>query len=96
MEFLARIEQDISPDMDPIRLAKVKEAERARGEELITAGKLCRIWRVPGRRAGYALYNVDSPEELHEILSSMPLWPWMDIEVTALSAHALDPVREVL
>ena len=91
MEFLARIEQNISPDMDPEKLADVKAAEKARGEELVAAGKLRRIWRIPGRRAVMALYRVDSPEELHEILSSMPLFPWMDIEVTALSAHALDP-----
>ncbi len=91
MEFLARIEQDISPDMDPARLAEVKAAEKVRGEELVAAGKLRRIWRIPGRRAVIALYRVDSPEELHEILSSLPLFPWMDIEVTALGAHALDP-----
>ncbi len=91
MEFLARIEQHISPDMDPGRLAEVKAAEKVRGEELVASGKLRRIWRIPGRRAVMALYRVDSPEELHEILSSLPLFPWMDIEVTALSAHALDP-----
>jgi muconolactone D-isomerase len=91
MEFLARIEQDISPDMDPERLAKVKAAEKIRGQELVDAGKLRRIWRIPGRRAVIALYRVDSPEELHEILSSLPLFPWMDIEVTALGSHALDP-----
>ena len=78
MEFLALIEQDISPDMDPVRLAEVKAAEKARGEELVVAGKLRRIWRIPGRRAVMALYRVDSPEELHEILSSLPLFPWMD------------------
>lgn len=91
MEFLARIEQNISPDMDPERLAGVKAAEKARGQELVDAGKLRRIWRIPGRRAVYALYRVDSAEELHDILSSLPLFPWMDIEVTALGAHALDP-----
>ena len=91
MEFLARIEQDISPDMDPDRLAKVKAAEKVRGQELVDAGKLRRIWRIPGRRAVIALYRVDSPEELHEILSSLPLFPWMDIEITALGSHALDP-----
>lgn len=91
MEFLARIEQDIPPDMDPARLAEVKAAEKVRGQELVDAGKLRRIWRIPGRRAVFALYRVDSPEELHEVLSSLPLFPWMDIEVTALSAHALDP-----
>lgn len=91
MEFLARIEQDISPDMDPGRLAEVKAAEKVRGEQLVASGKLRRIWRIPGRRAVMALYRVESAEELHEILSSLPLFPWMDIEVTALSAHALDP-----
>ena len=91
MEFLARIEQNISPDMDPDRLAEVKAAEQARGRELVDAGKLRRIWRIPGRRAVYALYRVESTEELHDILASLPLFPWMDIEVTALGAHALDP-----
>jgi muconolactone D-isomerase len=93
VEFLARIEQNISPDMDPDRLAAVKAAEKVRGQELVDAGKLRRIWRIPGRRAVYALYRVDSTEELHEILSSLPLFPWMDIEVTALGAHALDPEK---
>jgi muconolactone D-isomerase len=91
MEFLARIEQNISPDMDPDRLSHIKAAEAVRGQELVDAGKLRRIWRIPGRRAVVVLYRVDSPEELHEVLSSLPLFPWMDIEVTALGAHALDP-----
>ncbi|MEN8040468.1 MAG: muconolactone Delta-isomerase family protein [Actinomycetota bacterium] len=91
MEFLVHIEQDISPDMDPDRLAAVKAAEGVRGQELVDAGKLRRIWRVPGRRAVKVLYEVDDTNELHDILSSMPLFPWMDIEVTALGSHALDP-----
>jgi muconolactone D-isomerase len=91
VEFLVHIEQHISPDMDPDRLAAVKAAEAIRGSELVDGGKLKRIWRVPGRRAVKVLYEVESTDELHDILSSMPLFPWMDIEVTALSAHALDP-----
>ena len=94
MEFLARIEQDIPPDIDPARLAAVKAAEVVRGQELVDEGKLRRIWRIPGRRAVYVLYEVDGPDELHEILASLPLFPWMDIEVTALGSHALDPTVE--
>ena len=91
MEFLAHIEQDISPDMGPDRLAAIKAAEAVRGRELIEQGKLKRIWRTPGRRAVTALYEVEGPDELHEILSSLPLFPWMDIEVIPLGTHALDP-----
>ncbi len=91
MEFLVHIEQDISPDMDPERLAVIKAAEKVRGHELVEQGKMRRIWRTPGRRAVTALYEVEGPDELHEILSSLPLFPWMDIEVTPLGTHALDP-----
>ncbi|MEN8235608.1 MAG: muconolactone Delta-isomerase family protein [Actinomycetota bacterium] len=93
MEFLVHIEQDISPDTDPDRLAAVKAAEAVRGKELVEAGKLKRIWRVPGRRAVKVLYEVDSTDELHAILSSMPLFPWMDIKVMPLGTHALDPAN---
>ncbi len=91
MEFLARVEQHISPDMDPARLAAVKAAEKIRAQELIDAGKMRRIWRLPGRRAVMALYDVDSLDELHELISSLPLFPWMDVTITPLSTHALDP-----
>ena len=91
MEFLARIEQNISPDMDPERLAEVKAAEKVRAQELVDAGKMLRIWRLPGRRAVMALYEVESADELHELISSLPLFPWMDVTITPLGAHALDP-----
>ena len=91
MEFLVHIEQAISPDMDPERLATIKAAEKTRGRELVEQGKMRRIWRTPGRRAVTVLYEVEGPDELHEILSSLPLYPWMDIEVTPLGTHALDP-----
>ena len=35
--------------------------------------------------------EVESIDELHEIISSLPLFPWMDVTITPLSAHALDP-----
>lgn len=91
MEFLVRIEQDIPPDMDPQLLASVKAAEAVRGAELAAEGKLRRIWRIPGRRAVFGLYEVEGPDELHEVLSSLPLFPWMDMDVIALGSHALDP-----
>lgn len=94
MEFLVHVEQDIPPDIDPDRLAALKSAERARGEALVAAGTLRRIWRIPGRRATYQLYECDGPDELHDALSSLPLFGWMDIDVIALAGHALDPAAQ--
>ena len=94
MEFLVRLEQDIPPDIDPDLIASVKAAEKVRATELAEAGIMRRLWRLPGRRAVMALYEVDGPDELHEAISSLPLFPWMDVTVTALSHHALDPRQE--
>jgi len=93
MEFLARIEQNIPPDMDAARLAAVKAAEKVRGQELVEAGIMRRIWRLPGRRAVMVLYEVGGADELHEVISSLPLFPWLDVTITPLSAHGLDPQR---
>lgn len=94
MEFLARIEQQIPPDIDPELLASVKAAEKIRGQELVEAGLMRRIWRLPGRRAVMALYDVESADELHDVISSLPLFPWLDVTITPLSSHALDPLGE--
>ena len=88
-----RIEQQIGSDFDRERLAQLKNAEHARATQLVEQGTLRRIWRIPGRRAVYSLYDVSGPDELHDVLSSLPLFPWMEIEVTALAAHASDPQR---
>jgi muconolactone D-isomerase len=91
MEFLVRLEQQIPPDMDPVRLGEVKAAEKIRGTELVESGIMRRIWRLPGRRAVMVLYDVESTDQLHDVIASLPLFPWMDVTVTPLSAHALDP-----
>lgn len=91
MEYLVKIEQNISPDMDADRLAELKAAEHARGRELAEAGTMRRIWRNPGRRGVWVLYEVDGPDELHATVSSLPLFPWMDVEVFPLGSHGLDP-----
>lgn len=40
-----------------------------------------------GRYANVSIFNVDSHDELHQLLSSLPLFPYMDIRVTALARH---------
>ena len=45
-----------------------------------------------GRYANVSVFDVASPDELHELLGGLPLFPYMDIKVTALARHpsALD------
>lgn len=92
MEFLVRIQTNLPPDLPVDRRTELLDAEAARGVELRSQGVLRRIWRIPGRLANFSLYDVANATELHELLSSLPLWPWMDVEVHPLARHALDAV----
>jgi muconolactone D-isomerase len=90
MEFLVRIEFSLPPGLDPAKRAELLEHEAARGRELRAAGAIVRIWRIPGRTANVAIWQAPDPTELHALLSSLPLFPWMDIDVTALAVHYLE------
>jgi muconolactone D-isomerase len=81
-------------DADEIQKLSAREHERAK--ELQLQGKWLHLWRVAGKFANISVFDVDSPAELHEILNSLPLYPFMEVEVTALCRHpgALEPAAE--
>ena len=85
-----RIDVDLSADMTEARRRELLDAEAERGRELLASGALRRIWRVPGRSSNVSLYAGDDATELHALLTSLPLWPWMDVHVEALAIHPLE------
>jgi len=95
MEFLVNIEIEWPPDADPARKDEFFAAELERGQELARAGVMKRLWRVPGRWANWGLWEAPDATALHEAISSLPLWPWMSVQVHSLAEHANDPPRHV-
>ena len=90
MEFLVRLEVRLPADIDAETRSRLEAAEAQRGRELMAAGLLRRIWRVPGRRANVSLYEAADATALHAALSSLPLWPWMEAIVEPLAVHPLE------
>ena len=90
MEFLVRIEVQLPDTISEQRRKELLEKEAQRGSELIEQGSLVRIWRVPGRRANVSLYQAVDATELHSIITTLPLWPWMDAHVEPLAVHPLE------
>lgn len=88
MEFLIRA-QIAASQLDGEDESALLAEERARGQELRREGIIRHMWRVPGQLAHYAVYEVDSPQQLHSALTSLPLWRWMEVEVVALAPHPL-------
>jgi muconolactone D-isomerase len=93
MEFLVHMEvSGIQIGSEAEKALREQEAARAR--ELATAGILIRLWRVPGRRQNWGIWNALDEDRLHEALASLPLFPYLAITVHPLAAHPNDPVSE--
>ncbi|MEG0248471.1 MAG: muconolactone Delta-isomerase family protein, partial [Pseudomonas sp.] len=43
--------------------------------------------RIAGHYANYSVFDVDSVQDLHDLLMQLPLFPYMAIEVNALCRH---------
>ena len=74
-------------DFDRAEFERLKAAEKAHSAELQRAGTWRHLWRVTGRYANISVFDVASHDELHAILSGLPLFPFMSITVTPLSQH---------
>lgn len=93
MEFLVHIEIRWPADGDPAEFARISAAETVRAAELAEAGILRRLWRIPGRRANYGIWEAPDATSLDAALASLPMFRWLDIEVQALAQHPRDPER---
>ena len=87
MLYLVTMEVRIPPDADRQEVERLQAQERQRAQELQRTGEWRHLWRVVGRYANVSIFDVDSHRRLHEILSTLPLGPYLDIDVTPLTTH---------
>ena len=87
MLFHVHMSVDIPPDLDPEVRADVVAREKAYSQELQRAGRWPHLWRIVGEYANISIFDVESNDELHELLSGLPLFPYMTITVTPLATH---------
>ncbi|MFN9497732.1 MAG: muconolactone Delta-isomerase [Erythrobacteraceae bacterium] len=90
MLFMVQMDLDVPYDVDKAAFEDMKAREKARSQELQRAGKWPHIWRVAGRYANVSIFDVEGAGELHEIMMSLPLYPFMTVKVTALCGHPSD------
>jgi muconolactone D-isomerase len=93
MEFLVRIVVEWPVDGDAAELARLTAAERERATALSAEGRIRRMWRIPGRRANWGIWEAPDATELHAAIASLPFYPYLAVEVHPLAAHPSDPER---
>ena len=87
MLFMVRIKVELPGEMDPAKVKALGDAEADRAIELIQAGRMRKVWRIVGERANFSIWEADSLEEFHADISSLPLHPWMSVDVTPMIEH---------
>jgi muconolactone D-isomerase len=87
MLYHVTMQVNLPPDLDSARAEELKAAEKSYAQELQRQGKWVHLWRVAGRYANVSVFDVSSHDELHALLSRLPLYPYLDITVTPLARH---------
>ena len=87
MLFHVRMDVRLPAGMDPDERADVLAREKAYSQGLQRSGKWPHLWRIAGEYANVSIFDVADNDELHELVSGLPLFPYMDIRVTPLATH---------
>ncbi|CAM5194655.1 muconolactone Delta-isomerase [Oligella ureolytica] len=87
MLFLVHMIVNIPKDLPQDVAQEIIAKEKAYSQDLQRSGKWPHLWRVVGEYANYSIFEAESNDELHTMLSNLPLFPYMEIKVTPLAKH---------
>lgn len=87
--MLYHVRMDVHPPhgLDPAEFDRLKAEEKARAQALQRAGTWVHLWRIAGQYSNISVFDVADHDELHTLLSTLPLFPFMQIEVLPLARH---------
>lgn len=87
MLFQVEMTVKLPPDMPREQAEEIKASEKAYAQDLQRQGKWRHLWRVAGSYANVSVFDVDDNAELQELISHLPLFPYMEIRVKPLCRH---------
>jgi muconolactone D-isomerase len=87
MLFHVTMKVNLPVDMPEDQANQIKGIEKTYSQKLQADGRWRHIWRVAGQYANVSIFDVRDVEELHNLLSNLPLFPYMEIDVQPLCRH---------
>ena len=87
MLFHVRMNVNLPQTMPEAQAAQLKLTEKELAQRLQQEGKWRHLWRIAGQYANISVFDVASVDELHNLLTSLPLFPYMQIELMPLCRH---------
>jgi muconolactone D-isomerase len=87
MLYCVEMDVVVPHDVDAEKFERLKAAEKAVSQKLQQEGKWRHLWRIAGRYANISIFDVADNDELHALLSGLPLFPFMQMKITPLARH---------
>jgi muconolactone D-isomerase len=87
MLYMVQMQVNLPDTLPKAETDRLKAEEKAYAQTLQHEGKWRHLWRVAGQYANYSVFDVAGNDELHDILTSLPLYPYMSLSVTPLAQH---------
>ncbi len=80
----------IPHDVPPERVENLKVLEHQKASELEAQRTWVHVWRIAVKWVNISIFDVVDASELHVILSSLPLFPFMEISVIPICSMDVD------
>ncbi len=87
MLFAVTMQIEFPHDLDPEVRADLLARESAYSRAQQEAGTWPHLWRIAGQWANLSIIDAEDNAQLHDILSNLPLFPFMTIDVKPLTRH---------
>jgi muconolactone D-isomerase len=87
MLFQVRMTVKLPPDLPVEQANRLKADEKELAQRLQRDGIWRHLWRIAGLYANVSIFDVADNQALHDTLMQLPLYPYMEMEVTALCRH---------
>lgn len=85
--YMVRMDVELPTDLPKELADEIKAREKSYSQDLQRSGKWLHLWRIVGQYANVSIFDVEDNDELHRLLSNLPLFPYMRIQVTPLARH---------
>jgi muconolactone D-isomerase len=87
MLYLLQSQVHPPTDLSPEKWGELARAELEYGIQKRHEGKLVDIWRVAGEYAAVSIWDALDNDELHQLISNLPMFAYADFKVIALATH---------
>ena len=87
MLYHVQMTVDLPHEMPPEVADEIKAREKAYAQDLQRQGVWRHLWRIAGSYANISIFDCRDNAHLQEVISNLPLFPYMVVEVRPLCRH---------